>query len=175
MAMSFEFDCREIPAGLDELGDGERYLLRSLRRWLKGCCENRATCWSEVWNLFARDFGTDDGGTAVAAINRMIGTIADGARGRLTYHQPCCGQVTTAELVMVGLVGACQAGEARLAHGLCRGLVRDDAIGDLLDGAASLAAVLARHGRTVPARHPLQRLSAEALDQRPLDRPPTIH
>jgi len=146
-----------FPARMDELGEAERLIASSLRRWIAGHADSDPRHWQAVWNGLAGALGAADGREALGALESLVRVLWNGARRPVRYHRPCCTMLGPDEFrIVTTLVAACQGGRWPAARGHAEWLVDGDGVGDLLHAASRLARALARQGRTLSPRHPLQ-------------------
>lgn len=151
MALAMEPATRALapdggPAGLAELTAGGRLAVGSFRRWLQGAAGDTGLHGRLLWRGLVDALGEQDAHVALLALSRMIKTLQSYARRRFAYHQPCCGALTLDEIAVLGLLTACQRRQLQLARGRALWLVHADGLGDCLDAACTIAAVLRNNG-----------------------------
>lgn len=139
-------------AGLDELDAAERLVLRGLRLWLVGLCQNSGAHWTVAWNEFACKLGAGDGKAAVGGLAHCVKALQIGARRKFRYHHPCCRCVGPDESTFLCFIAACQH-HPRHARALAEWMAAAAQVEALVGGGEDLAHTLARHLPALPERH----------------------
>jgi len=140
------------PERLDDLTRAERLLVGGLRRWLAGLRQNDGAHWRVVSVEFAAAFGAAAGTAPLALFGRAVQFLYLDRLRPIRCNPPCGAGLTEHEGCFALLVAACQHGDARLGRAAAGWLVAEEAVGDLLATAASLAAAMRRSGLLLPRR-----------------------
>jgi hypothetical protein len=140
------------PSVTRELSPPEYLLVASLRRWVAGLRQNNGAHWRVVSVEFAGAFGAAGGTEALAAFGRAAGLLQNHPREGLGCHLPCFPRLSIHEGCFMLLVAACQYGDARLARAASGWLVTEEAVGDLMTAAATLARAMRQRGLLLPRR-----------------------
>jgi len=135
-----------------ELGDAERFVVWSFRRWVLGLRQNDGGHWDFVWHEFEKQLGTDDGKLALASFARLVGSLQCHARRPICHHQPCCACLGTDEVWLVCVVAACQLRRERLAGDLIAWIVAPEGAETLLEAGLRLGELMRGHALHVPLR-----------------------
>ncbi len=137
---------------LDELDAAEGLVLRALRLWLVGLCQNSGAHWTVAWNEFACKLGAGDGKAAVSGLAHSIKALQIGARRKFSYHHPCCRCIGPDESAFLSFIAACQH-HPRHARAMAAWLVTAAQEAALVGGGEELARALERHLPALPERH----------------------
>lgn len=124
------------PVGrLADAAPAARLFVRTLRLWLTAP-QGRA----EAWNGLATDLGAARGRDALAAFERFIDVLVDGAAGPIWRHRDGCVCVGRDEAALAGAVIAAGAGDFAMAHALLAPLLHPDAVAPAIGAAGRLGA-----------------------------------
>lgn len=138
------------PTSMADLGDAERFVVWSFRRWLLGLRHNDGGHWNLVRYEFDSQLGAQDGKAALANFARLVRSLQVHARRPVRHHQPCCPCLGADETWVVGLIAACQRGHADLAVCLAARMVGAEGADDLLAAATGLGEAMGAHALRLP-------------------------
>ena len=141
-------------SALEETETSAQIVLWGFRRWIVGMTGNAPHLWAQVWNDFARRFGSHDGREALNGLVGCIKVLQIEASRPIRHYPPCCRYVSPDESQFVALVAACQQDDELTSRRSAEALVRENGIDDLVDAARRLARVLTSHRQFVRDLHP---------------------
>jgi len=138
---------------LVDLTEAERFVIRSIRKWLFGHRFEKQHIWDCMWRDFKISFGEEDGCKIVTSISAIIATLLKNANRKIRFHQPCCPCLILDEYFLVRFVAACQHKDWPQAHAAASSLISEDGIGDFLLAGSRLGKTMSRHALQLPKDH----------------------
>ena len=135
---------------LVDLTEAERFVVRSMRKWLFGYRFEKHHVWDCMWKDFKITFGEEDGCKIVTSVSAIISTLLKNANHKIRFHQPCCPCLVLDEYFLVRFVAACQHKDWPQAHAAASCLVSEDGIGDFLVAGSRLGKAMSRHALQLP-------------------------
>ena len=73
---------------LRELTEAEKFVVRSLRKWLLGHWDESHHVWRCMLRECRASFGDEDGPKIVICISKIVSTLVNGNR-KIRFHKPC--------------------------------------------------------------------------------------
>jgi hypothetical protein len=140
-------ESRVWPTSVQELGEAERFVLWSFRRWVaeRGQLPMLA-------REFDRQFRRSEARPALLALDAALTALTRHARRTIVHHQPCCPCLGADEVCFVSIVAALQGGATAAARAMAQWLVRAPGVAAFVAPLDDFAACLAGSGLDLPYR-----------------------
>ncbi|MBO44796.1 MAG: hypothetical protein CMM28_13815 [Rhodospirillaceae bacterium] len=147
-------DLGEVPhphsLELREMTEAEKFVVRSLRKWLLGHWDESHHVWRCMLRECRASFGDKDGPKIVISISKIVSTLVKYGNRKIRFHKPCCPCLDTDEYCLVRFITACQNNNGALARALASWLLVDDGIGDFLTAGLQLGTNMKKHALQLP-------------------------
>ncbi len=147
-----------------QLTGGEQMFLSLLRHRLVGMAKRNPKYWSGVLRQITRHGDRERKLVLLTALEELLQAIARWPQRMLYIHPPCCSMVTPDEMLLLGLIGAVQAGDQVAAKAIAERLVSEGSETMVVAAAAELGDMALAAGIIFKGRSDRRRVEMREAD-----------